>query len=68
MILVCAFLFVSISAFESTILFPLIFMIILWEKTVRRQSETGPIILFSTLFLHLVLRYVISRSSWALWK
>jgi hypothetical protein len=62
-VLVCLFYFLSISAFESTILFPLIFMITLWaERGTGSTIRNWAIMLFSTLFLHLVLRYAISQS------
>jgi protein O-mannosyl-transferase len=57
-ILVCLFYFISMSAFESTILFPLIFGLLL--KLERRKGSVlrnWLLVLMFTLILHLFFRY-----------
>lgn len=62
-ILVCLFYFISMSAFESTILFPFIFLLLLmYEKRKGTVLRFWVMVLSSTLFMHFLLRYWISRT------
>jgi protein O-mannosyl-transferase len=61
--LVCFFYFLSISAFESTIIFPILFILLLWgERQTDSVIGNWSIWLFSTLLIQLFLRYCISGS------
>ena len=62
-IVVCGFYFISLSAFESTLFFPLIFILILLLKNENvRQIRKWTIIMTGTLCLHLIIRYRIAGS------
>ncbi|HEY2649490.1 MAG TPA: hypothetical protein VGI38_09865 [Puia sp.] len=59
--LVCSFYFISISAFETTIFFPLIFILILiLEKENARSIKKWTILLILTFCSHMFLRYAVS--------
>jgi protein O-mannosyl-transferase len=56
--IVCFCYFISMSAFESTIFFPLIFILLLnFEKQHARSIQKWFSLLLLTLILHLLLRY-----------
>lgn len=58
---VCASYFISLSAFESTIFFPVIFLfLLLYEKQNFRTIRYWMVFLLSTLFIHLFVRFWIS--------
>ena len=58
---VCLFYFISMLAFESTMVFPFIFLLVLVFENQNRQSMTRwSALLLLTLFIHLLLRINIS--------
>jgi len=60
---VCISYFISIAAFESTLLFPLIFILLLvFEKQNDRTIRSWVILLTLTFFVHLIGRMLISGS------
>jgi hypothetical protein len=62
-IFVCIFYFISLSAFESTLFFPLIFILLLIrERENVREIRRWILLIFLTLTLHLLLRYSIAGS------
>jgi len=59
--MVCIGYFISMSAFESTIFFPLIFLLLLiYERQPAQSVQKWFFLLVLTLFLHLILRYWIA--------
>jgi hypothetical protein len=59
--LVCSFYFISMSAFETTIFLPLIFILLLiWEKKNIRSIKKWTTFLILTFCSHLFLRYAVS--------
>ncbi len=59
--MVCIGYFISMTAFESTIFFPLIFLLLLiYEQQPARSVQKWFFLLVLTLFLHLILRYWIA--------
>jgi hypothetical protein len=60
---VSLFYFISLSAFESTMVFPIIFMfLLLFEKQNFQTIRYWMVVLLSTLVIHLLIRYQIAGS------
>jgi protein O-mannosyl-transferase len=61
---VCIFYFISMSAFESTVFFPLIFLLLLlFEKQPARSIQKWLFVLVLTFILHLIIRFWIAGTA-----